>query len=91
MRVHEIIPRGGARQRMEIFSESIIARRAIKFWDAECAPGLLLLVLRRIRMKVYLKSPAVRLPDGRACTHRRAVIARASLYEQEGRKSEQRQ
>ena len=31
MRVHEIIPRGGARQRMEIFSESTIARRAIKF------------------------------------------------------------
>ena len=33
----------------------------------------------------YSKSPAVRPPDGRARTHRRAVIARASLYEQGGR------
>ena len=33
----------------------------------------------------YSKSPAVRPPDGRARTHRRAVIARVSLYEQGGR------
>ena len=33
----------------------------------------------------YYKSPAVRPPDVRARTHRRAVIARASLYEQGGR------
>ena len=33
----------------------------------------------------YFKSPAVRPPDVRARTHRRAVIARASLYEQGGR------
>ena len=37
---------------------------------------------------VYFKSPAVRPPDGRACTHRRAGIARAGLYEHEGRKPE---
>ena len=39
-------------------------------------------------MWVYSKSPAVRPPDGRACTHRRAGIARAGLYEHEGRKPE---
>ena len=37
-------------------------------------------------IRIYFKSPAVRPPDGRARTHRRAVIARASLYEQGGRK-----
>ena len=38
--------------------------------------------------RIYFKSPAVRLTGGRACTHRRAGIARAGLYEHEGRKPE---